>query len=406
VALIVVRSPERDSQSGSIGAALAGARAGDIVLVEAGHYSPSRSGEALPLRVPPGVTLVGAGRERCIVDGEGQFQPSHSPIRPETSVLLLADGASVSGLTITNGGGFGIGLPLGAATSVRDCAITRHGGHGIYVQGPEQAIISGCQFEDNGLARFSPAGLQRSTTVPRQGHHIFAQARPGVRNWLAVTDNQMRRCYADAVAMGYSYDLPDAIAFRATVLRNTIAESERSAILFCCSFGPSDVRLQLEIAQNRLLDNQTQAIRLTAASPHSERLPRHGQLTALLSENEIQGGPVGIFAISGAGESHDNHCELILDRNRIADCSQAGVRLVAGLGLPGVATTGNSLSASLLHNTISGSAPSVLAQGADGPADSQPSDNRLALRLVDNSLSSSPQLVDGPLGNRAQLVEG
>ena len=99
----------------------------DVILVEPGHYSPSLTGERLPITIPPGVRVEGAARQECIIDGEGHFSPSFHPIRPEQSVVVLTDGASLSGVTVTQGGGHGIGVPPSASVTVRSCTISNHG---------------------------------------------------------------------------------------------------------------------------------------------------------------------------------------------------------------------------------------------------------------------------------------
>src|SRR6187397_2425587 len=132
---ISVHPEDAGADARSLSTALAMAQRGDVVLVGPGVYSPSRTGEVLPLRIPSGVAIEGAGSDRCIIDGEGLFEPSFAPIRPDLAVIVLGDGSSLSGVEVTNGGGHGIGAPPGVSGTVRDCAITRHGDHGIYLGG-------------------------------------------------------------------------------------------------------------------------------------------------------------------------------------------------------------------------------------------------------------------------------
>jgi parallel beta-helix repeat protein len=132
--------------------------------------------------------------------------------------------ASLSGVTVTNGGGHGVGVPLGASVEIRNCTISRHGDHGIYLSGMADAVVTGCRLQDNGLKRFEPS-LPRGVGA-RQGHHIFAEAKHGQRNRLVVTDNTMRGCFADGVAFICFFPEPDGVSFSATILRNTIEDSE------------------------------------------------------------------------------------------------------------------------------------------------------------------------------------
>ena len=86
------------------------------------------------------------------------------------------------------------------------------------------AVVTGCRLQDNGLKRFEPS-LPRGVGA-RQGHHIFAEAKHGQRNRLVVTDNTMRGCFADGVAFICFFPEPDGVSFSATILRNTIEDSE------------------------------------------------------------------------------------------------------------------------------------------------------------------------------------
>src|SRR5581483_9377386 len=131
--VIYVHPEDARADAPSLSAALRMARAGDIVLVGPGVYAPSQTGEVLPLRVPTGVAIEGTGSDRCIIDGEGLFEPSFGPIQSDLAVVVLGDGSSLSGVEVTNGGGHGIGAPPGISATVRDCAISRHGDHGIYL---------------------------------------------------------------------------------------------------------------------------------------------------------------------------------------------------------------------------------------------------------------------------------
>ena len=110
---IFVHPTDRAADAASLSLGLSRSRPGDVVVLGAGSYGPSTSGERLPLRIPVGVAVEGSGAEDCILDGEGQFEPSFDPIRAARSVALLEDGASLAGVTVTNGGGHGIGVPLG-----------------------------------------------------------------------------------------------------------------------------------------------------------------------------------------------------------------------------------------------------------------------------------------------------
>src|SRR5688572_14502055 len=361
--VINVHPDDARADARSLSNALAMAQAGDVLLVGPGVYAPSRTGEILPLRIPPGVAIEGAGSDRCIVDGEGLFEPSFGPIQPELAVVLLGDGSSVSGVEVTNGGGHGIGAPPGISATVRDCAITRHGDHGVYLCGVDQAVIVGCTFRDNGLKQYRPT-LPRGTGSPQQGHQIFAEARHGQRNRLVIADNAMHGCFADGVAFVCFYPEPDGVVSEATIVRNTIEASGRGGLLFACSFGPSANHQRIVAANNVLRDNQQYGIQAVVASPHADPVPNGNRLDALFAANEIVGNPVGIFVRGAGGECHHNVGEIVIDRNTISTRDQHAIRIVGALGVGGVRTADNRLHVVLTRNVLSGNTPSVAVQAA------------------------------------------
>lgn len=389
----------------SLSDALQQAQPNDVVLVEPGRYSPSLTGERLPLTLPSGVRVQGAAREECIIDGEGHFSPSFQPIRPEQSVVVLKDGASLSGVTVTQGGGHGIGIPPSASVMIHSCTISKHGDHGIFLCGMTEAFITDCDFSDNGLERFEPS-LPRGTGA-RQGNHIFAEARAGQRNHLSITDNIMRRCFADGLAFICFFPEPDGVSFDATILRNTIEDCERGGLLFSCSFGPSSNRQSLTVADNTLRGNKQFGINILTAIPLAEKVPQHGQLTALLSGNTISNSPIGIAVHGALGKARHNTCRVVIDRNEISDWKTNAVRLVGGSGLDDVETKENMVVATLSRNVFSGKSPAIVMQGAGGTAHSHTSQNKVTARVLANHLArvgDQPILVsNGRPDNHAEV---
>src|SRR5688572_21821864 len=383
MSVIYVHPDDAGVDARSLSTALAKAQAGDVVLVGSGVYSPSRTDEVLPLRIPRGVAVEGAGSDRCIVDGEGLFEPSFGPIRPELAVVVLGDGSSVSGVEVTNGGGHGIGAPPGVSATVRDCAITRHGDHGIFLGGVDQALIVGCTFRDNGLKQYRPT-LPRGTGSPQQGHQIFAEAHHGQRNRLVIADNTMHGCFADGVAFACFYPEPAGVTFGATIVRNTIEASGRGGLLFSCSFGPSGNRQRIVAAGNILRDNRQYGIQAVVASPHADPVPSGNRLEALFVGNEITGSPVGIFVRGAGGECHGNVGEVTIDRNTITTRGQHGIRIVGALGVPGTRTADNALRVAVSRNVLTGGAPSVAVQAAARIQGSDTEGNVVRVRLLDN----------------------
>src|SRR5262249_53919183 len=143
----------------------------------------------------------------------------------------------------------------------------------------------------------------------------------------------------------------------------------RAGLLLSCSFGPSNNRLQVVVTGNTFRGNRQYGIRMITASPHTEKVPRDNQTTALFADNEISGSPIGILAAAGGGEAERNRCTVRIDRNRIADYSEAAVRLVGGLGQVGAPTSANRLDATISRNNFSGPDGAVLIEAGAGPAE-------------------------------------
>jgi hypothetical protein len=402
---IVVHPTDESADAHSLTQGLAAAQAGDVLLLEPGVYSPTHTKEVLPVRIPANVTVEGVDQDACIVDGDGQFEPSFNPIRPEMSVVVLEDGASVSGVTVTNGGGHGIGVPLGASVVIRNCTVSRHGDHGMYLSGMAEALITGCRLQNNGLRRFEPS-LPRGVGA-RQGHHIFAEAKHGQRNRLVATDNVMRGCFADGIAFICFFPEPDEVTFSATILRNTIEDSERGGLLFSCSFGPARNRYRIIAADNVLRGNKQMGASILTAIPLAERVPHHNHVTALIAGNAISGSPIGVLIQGAVSETHHNQCDVTIDRNRISACSKNAIRLVGGVGVANVATSDNTLHAVVSRNFVAGSIPAIVAQGAGGAGSLQR--NAIQARFLDNHVEAPHEqsllVCDGAEDNHVEVAE-
>ena len=360
----------------SLSQAVQAAQSGDVILLEPGTYAPAQTGERLPVRIPVGVAVEGAGADDCIIDGEGVGEPSFHPIQP-----------------------------VGGNATIRNCTISRHGDHGIFVCGVTEAIITQCVFQHNGLKRFEPK-LPRGVGA-RQGHHVFAEARHGQANRLIVTDNVMQDCFADGIAFICFFPEPDQVAYAATILRNSIESSERGGLLFSCSFGPSHNRFHIVAADNILRKNKQFGINIITALPLAEKVPQHNQLHGLFSGNTISESPIGIAVQGAVGEAQHNACAVVLDRNQIVDCAKNALRLVGATGMDGVATQHNTLEAVVSRNTITGS---VVVQGAGGPSGATLRGNTATVGLQRNTGTASDaqniQVSDGLAGNQAGIANG
>ena len=403
---IVVHPTDPQAEAASLTHALTLVQGGDVILVQPGRYSPTNTGEHLPLVIPAGVSVIGTAKESCCIDGEGQFAPSFNPIDTGLSIFTLSDDSSISNLTVTNGGGHGIAVPSGVSATVHHCTVSHHGDHGVYLRGVTKAIVTNCEFHSNGRKRFEPS-LPRGVGA-RQGHHIFAEARAGQRNNIIISDNSMRECFADGLAFICFFSEPDAVSFEALVQRNTIEDSERGGLLFAGSFGPSRNHLRLTITDNVLRNNKQFGLSVIGAFPLGDKVPNETSVHAVINRNSISGSPIGILAQGAVGEAQNNTNHLTITHNQISGCAKNAIRLVGAIGMDKVTTSGNSLVAVLAWNLHSGSLPVGIIQGAGGVATGGVTGNNATVRLIANEPSVSQEqaffVSDGLSENRAEIV--
>ena len=342
----------------------------------------------------------------AIIDGEGLFAPSFNPIRTDLSVVLMEDRTSLSGVTVTNGGGHGIAASLGAQVVIRNCEISGHGDHGIFLSGVTEAIVTGNLLTNNGTKRYEPS-LPRGAGA-RQGHHLFAEAKAGQKNRLIIADNTMRACFADGIAFVCFFPEPDGVVAQATILRNTIEESERGGLLFSASFGPSQNHLRIEAADNLLRANKQFGISAIVSIPLAERVPKDNALHALFTANTIFNSPIGIMIQGGVGEAAKNVAHITVDRNRILHSAKNAIRILAGIGTDTGSPADNSITAALTRNLIEGGSPGVVLQGAAGTPTSTPQNNSATARIIGNTISGEQAIVvsNGRPGNRVEITEG
>ena len=406
--IIIVHPTDPQAEASSLTHAFTLAQASDVVLVQPGQYSPTRTGERLPLVIPAGVTVIGAAKELCCIDGEGQFAPSFNPIATDLAVVTLSNHSSISNLTVTNGGGHGIAVPSGVSATVQHCIVSQHGDHGVFLCGVAEAIVTNCEFFSNGRKRFEPS-LPRGVGA-RQGHHIFAEARAGQRNHIIVSDNSMRECFADGLAFICFFSEPDAVSFEALVQRNTIEDSERGGLLFAGSFGPSRNQLRLTVTDNILRNNKQFGLSVIGAFPLGTKVPHEILVHAVVNGNTISGSPVGILAQGAVGEAQKNVSHLTLTRNQISDCGKNAIRIVGAVGMDGITTSENSLTSVLAWNSCTGNLPAVIVQGAGGVATGGVIGNSATVWLIANESSASHEqafVVSGGLPeNRVEVVSG
>lgn len=407
--LLYVSATDATASWSSISGALRHANAGDTILVGPGQYSPSQTGEQFPLYVPPGVTLTGSGADESIIDGEGVLDLSFRPVRAGESLLLLGDNTTLSGFTITNSGGHGVGTEPGARVLIVRNTMQQHGQHGLLVSGAREAIIKDNQFLHNGTRQFRPDTPRPA--AGRQGHHIFVQGKGGADNRILIADNVLRGAFADALALVIFFDEPDATCLTAQILNNQIEQSERRGLTIAGSFGPCHTRVAIDVRHNVIRDSGAQAMAAQAARPLVTQLVRDCHLRLRIIDNELHGNPEGIALFGGFGPAEANRLDCTLLNNRISSTAGHALRLVGGIGFGGYAAHGNCLRAAVSRNRLESEGDvAVFLQGGTRGDQAEASGNLVLAQVIDNELHSGPGkprilVNDGLPGNMVSLEE-
>ncbi len=370
-------------------------------------YSPSLTQEQFPLYVPPGVSLLGAGQDACLIDGEGATIPSFRPVLEAQSLVLLGDHTTLSDLTIAQSGGNGIGNQPGARVQIVRNTIRAHGQHGIIVSGAEEALIKDNLFSDNGTLRYGPETPRPAAA--RQGHHIFVQGKSGAANRMLISDNTMTRAFADGIAIVVFFDEGDGVNMHVRVWRNTIEQSERRGLTIAGSFGPSHNRVDVDVRHNVIRNNQALALGAQAARPLATELVRDSRLRMQIVDNECHDNGDGIMLFGGFGPAEQNVLDATVIGNVITNPARYGLRMIGGVGFDGYAAQDNRVQAVVHRNRIEGAGMcAMFLQGSavDGPA--EVTGNAVLAHMLDNDLSgadaaSSVQLNDGLPGNTVHV---
>jgi Protein of unknown function (DUF1565) len=407
--LLYVSASDKTASYSSISAALLQAVTGDTVLVGAGRYAPSQTGERFPLYVPPGVTLAGMGQSDSIIDGEGAMDISFRPVREGQSLVLLGDTSVLSGFAVVNGGGNGISNQPGARVLITRNQIRGHGQHGVLVSGPQEAMVKDNIFLDNGTKRYSPTTPRG--TQGRQGHHIFVQGKGGADNRIIIVDNTMTRAYADGIALAVLFDEPDGVTMQVSVIDNLIEQSERRGLTIAASFSASQHRVMIDVRRNVIRDNTEYAITARAAQPLATTLISDSYLRLQIFDNECQNSAEGITLFGGFGPAEGNQLDATIVGNLITGMKGHAVRVIGGVGFRGHAAHGNRVRALISCNRVEdvGGIP-IFIQGGVAEAQEEATENVVLAQVHGNELptvASKPSVVinDGLLGNAVHLEE-
>jgi uncharacterized protein DUF1565 len=407
--LLYVSASDPVASYASISAGLLQAISGDTVLVSAGHYSPSQTGERFPLYVPPGVTLAGMGQSDSIIDGEGAMDVSFRPVREEQSLVLLGDASTLSGFAVINGGGNGVSNQPGARVLIARNEICRHGQHGILVSGPREAVIQDNIFVDNGTKRFSP--LTPRGVYGRQGHHVFVQGKGGANNRIIIVDNTMTRAYADGVAMVVFFDEPAGVSMHVSVMNNLIEQSERRGLTIAASFSSPRHRVMIDVRRNILRDNAEYAMVAGAARPLATSLISDSHLRLQVFDNECRDSAEGIALFGAFGPAEANHLDATIVGNLISGVKGHAIRVIGGIGYHGHAAYANRVRALISHNRVEAAQGiPIFIQGGVAEGQEEVTDNEVLAQVNDNTLPHVPGkpavvINDGLLGNMVHLNE-
>ena len=210
-----------------------------------------------------------------------------------------------------------------------------------------------------------------------------------------------------ALPLSAFFSEPDGVVARATILRNTIEQSERGGLLFSASFGPSHNRFNIEAADNILRANGQFGISAITSIPLAERIPKDNALYALFATNEISNSPIGIMIQGGVGEAVRNAARIAVDRNRILHSTKNAIRILGGMGMDTGSPADNSITAALSRNFIEGGSSAIVLQGAAGASTSTPRDNSAAARITGNAISGEQAIAvsNGRPGNHVEITE-
>lgn len=407
--LLYVSATDRTAPFSSICSALLQAIPGDTLLIGPGRYSPSQTGERFPLYIPPGVTLAGAGQGESIIDGEGAMEISFRPVREGQSLVLLGDGSTLTGFTVSTSGGNGIANQPGARVLIMRNEIRGHGQHGVLISGPQEAVIKDNIFLDNGTKRFSP--MTPRGTPGRQGHHIFVQGKGGVANRVIIADNTMTRAYADGIALVVFFDEPDGLVMHVSIVNNLIEQNERRGLTIAAAFSSSRNHVAIDVRRNIIRDNVDQAIAAQAARPLATTLICDSHLRLGIYDNECRNNGEGIALFGGFGPSEGNLLDGTIVGNRILGTKHHAVRVIGGIGFRGHAARRNRVRVVISRNHVeeAGDIP-IFVQGGVSEGQEEAAGNEVLAFVSGNELPILPGkasilLNDGLPGNVVHLEE-
>ncbi|MDF0555166.1 DUF1565 domain-containing protein [Kamptonema sp. UHCC 0994] len=256
----------------SITRALSAAEPNTTILLGPGTYS-TQTGETFPLILKPNVTIQGDPNSRgqnILIQGGGQFLSPTSA--GQNIAILAADGAGITGVTVTNPNYRGYGLWIESSSPtvanntftgnthdgisvvgnsrpmVRGNYFSKNGANGITIFGNSQGEIRDNTFENTGFGiniaqHATPILIGNRITFNKDGIVVQASARPVLRG------NYIERNQRDGI-VAIAHSLPD-LGTSAEPGSNVIRNNGRYDIN---STGTSEI---IPAYGNQLVSNRT-----------------------------------------------------------------------------------------------------------------------------------------------------
>jgi parallel beta-helix repeat protein len=334
--------------------------------------------------------LIGSGPESCHIDGRKNREFTERPLHPYQSLVLLGNGASISGFTVRNSGGVGVASEQGARALITGNIIRDNHHHGIVIFGTNGATIYGNRLVNNGTGKEKFRGPRPD--IGRQGHHIYFECRFGCTNEIAVIDNIMEKVTVDGIANDM-YDQEDGLSMRLQVIGNEITGCGRNGLSIVSSYDPSRTQVWLDVHKNRILQTTGNAIDLVSSFSIVNRPISEAKIVANVVGNEISDCGYGIVAVGAYEASINCRARYNILQNNIQKAREHGIYLVGGYNtdnLAGWAVHGTVVEAVIANNRIvdAGKTPVCILGGVQDK-NGEISDNRVFVNIVEN------EIVDG-----------
>ncbi|MEW6043658.1 MAG: right-handed parallel beta-helix repeat-containing protein [Thermoproteota archaeon] len=349
--ILYVSQNDSKAKFHSISQAAQKATEGDQIIVGPGTYSFKTTHEHFPIYIPPLCQLIGSGVGTCKIDGGGALQISTRPLDPYQSLILLGDKTSLTGFTISNSGGNAISNEQGAKILVTKNTIENNGQHGLLVFGTDKAVVQNNYFKNNGTKK-AGIGTPRWENVAKQGHHIFIEGKPHVRNDAIIIGNKLEKTFADGIDIEV-FDQPDGIEMNVHIIENIISECGRYGCCMAGSYGPSNSNVFIEIRNNHILKTAETAIDAEAAISLIRNTIHNSNLHVNIIDNKIDTCDCGINLFGAFSPSKYSHARYNVMGNEISDTKRYGIRAVGGVGMDEWPVSDTICQAVIANNKIS-----------------------------------------------------